>query len=98
MEPILFQVSKKVIFPQLVKNPAYDFHMWLACLLNINQNIVQIHYDKNVKFFNKDLIDIILKTDQGDKEFKKHDLVLEMSVPGTKDSLSFVTLSNSIMW
>lgn len=94
MESTLFQVGKKPMFLQLVKNSMYNFHVWLAYLLNINQNIVQTYYDKDIKLFNKDLIDIILKIGRGVGELKWHDLVLKMAVPSTKNSFSFITLSN----
>lgn len=60
----------------------------------MNQNVIQIDYDKDVNFFDKDLIDITLKTGQTVKESKKHDPILEIAVPNTKGSLLFVIFLN----
>ena len=68
--------------------------MWLTCFLSIDQDIVQIYNDEDIKLFSKDFIDIALKTGRSIGESKKHDLVLEIVVPGTKSSLPFVTFSN----
>lgn len=40
-------------------------------------------------------MDITLKIDQIVEKYKRYDLVLKMAILGTKNSLSFVTLSNS---
>ncbi len=36
--------------------------MWLARIFGINQNVILIYYNKDIKFLNKDLVDIALKT------------------------------------
>ena len=69
--------------------------MWLACLFSIDQDVIQIHYDKDVKLFSEDFINVALKTGWSIGESKRHDLVLEVAVPSTKNSLSFVAFSNS---
>ena len=70
----------------------YDFHLWLACFFNVHQDGVQIHNDKDIEVFGKDFIDIALKTGQNVGKSKRHDLVLEMAVSGTKSSFPFVNL------
>lgn len=65
-----YYISKELEFLKLVKNQTYGFYMWLAWLLDINQNIIQIHNDKNIKLFNKNLIDAALKTGRNIKSSK----------------------------
>lgn len=54
-------------------------------------NIIHIYYNKNIKLFCKDHIDVILKTGWGMRKIKMHDLIFEMIIPNIKDYLSFVT-------
>lgn len=78
----------------LVKDLAYGLHVRLACVLNIDQNIVQIHNNKDVKLFSKIFINIALKTGRGIRNSKRLDLILKMAVPDTKNSLLFIAFSN----
>ena len=66
----------------------------IGYFLNIDQNVIQIHYNKDVKLFSKDLSNVILKIGRSIGESKKHDLVLEMAISDTKGSLPFMTFSN----
>ena len=56
---------------------------------------IQIHYDKDVELFSKDLINVTLKIGQSIRELKKHNLIFKMAVSSTKSSFLSVTLSNS---
>lgn len=47
---VFFQVSKKDMFPKLINNLVYNFHICL--FFGINQNIVQVDYNKDIKLFN----------------------------------------------
>lgn len=60
-------------------------------------DIVQIYKDKDVDFFNKDLIDIALKTVWSIGESKKHDLILNIAVSSPKSSFLFINFSNSYL-
>ena len=71
--------------------------MWLAYFFSVDQDVIQIYYDKDVKFFNEDFIDIVLKTSQSVGEPKKHNLIFEVAVPSIKSSLLFVVFSNSYL-
>lgn len=62
MKLTFFQVSKELVLSELIKDPAYGFYVWLAWIFGINQNVIQIHNEKNIKLFGKNLIDVTLKT------------------------------------
>lgn len=53
-------IDKNSLFLELIKNPSYYFYMKLTKVFNIYQNIIQIYNDKNIKVFNKNLINVIL--------------------------------------
>lgn len=95
MKLTLFQIYIKTIFPQLFQDPLYDIYKWLAEVFGIDQNIIQIHVNKDIKFLNKNLVNIILKTSWCIKKTKKQDLVLKVTVSGTKGCFLLITFSNS---
>lgn len=95
MEPTLFQVGEKPVFSELVKDQVDGLHMWLACLLGIDQDVVRIYDDKDIELFSEDFADIALKTGWRVGESERYDLVLKMAVLGTKGSLPLITFSDS---
>lgn len=69
---------------ELIKGPAYSLNMWLAKVFDIDQNIVQIYNDKDIKLLYKNLIDIVLKVSKSIRKSKKYDLVLKIVVLSPK--------------
>ena len=62
MEMTLLQIGKKaVFFLELFEDPADSFNVGLARVLGMDQNVVQIHDNKNIELFGEDLIDVALK-------------------------------------
>ena len=47
--------------PQNVQHLPHGLHVTLVRVLGIDEDIIQIHYNKNIKLFSQDLIDITLK-------------------------------------
>lgn len=88
-------MSKKPIFPELIKDPVYDFHVWLAKVFSVDQDIVQIYDHKDVKLFGEDLIDIALEASWSIRKSKRYDLILKMAVSGLKNSFLFIVFLNS---
>ena len=43
MKSTLFQISKKIVLPQFLKNLLNDIDMSLACILDVNQNVIQVN-------------------------------------------------------
>ena len=64
-------------------------------VFNIDQNVIQSHYNEDIKFFNEDLIDIALKTDYGVRQAKKHHLILQVALFGIKDYFLLIIFPNS---
>ncbi len=69
--------------------------MELFWILSIDQDVIQVYHNKDIKLFSENLIDVALKTSGFVKKAKRHYLVLEVVVSGAKDYLLFVTFSNS---
>ena len=61
MKMTLFQVGKKAVFSQFVQHPSDSIDMSLACILGIDQDVIQVKDHKNVEFFGQDLIDVTLE-------------------------------------
>ncbi len=94
MEPTFLQVGKEAVFSGLFQDSAYGFHLWLAGVLGIDQNVVQIHDNKDVKLLSEDLVNIPLEASRCVGKTKKHDLILEVAVLSSESSLPFIPFSN----
>ncbi len=69
--------------------------MWLARVFGIDQDVIQLHHNKDIKLFSKDLVDVALKTGGCVGKSKGHYLVLEVTVSGAEGRLPLVTFSDS---
>ena len=61
MELTFLQIGIQQEFLQLVKNPTYCLDVAFSLVFSVDENIIQIHNDKDIKFFRKDLIDVALE-------------------------------------
>lgn len=62
IKSILVYIDKKILFPKLFQHSINDVNLWLTNILAIYQNIIKIYNNKNVEIFEKDLVNITLKT------------------------------------
>ena len=95
MKLTFFQISIQQEFPQLVENPAYCLDVAFALIFGIDKNIIQIYNDEDIKLFREDLIDVALECCQSVGQSKRHHLILEVAVSGSKSSLSLISFANS---
>lgn len=63
-------------------------------IFGINQDVIQVHYNKNIKLLNKNLADVALETSWYVGQSKKHNLVLVVTVLNAKSCFLFITFSN----
>ena len=47
--------------PELFQNLPYDYDVSIFVIINVDEKVIQIHNDKNVKLLSKDLVDISLE-------------------------------------
>ncbi len=94
MKSILLQIYIKAIFPQLLEYPSHCLNVELSWILSIDQDVVQVHYNEDIKLLIENFVDIALKTGGCIGKAEGHYLVLEVAVSGAKGRLLFVTFSN----
>ena len=51
MKTTLFQVDKQAVFPEFFKDLPDSFYMTLPGIFDVNQNVIEVHNDENIKFF-----------------------------------------------
>ena len=66
--------------------------MSLAWVLFIDEDIIEINNDKNIKFLGQDLVNIALEASWCVRQPKKHYLILEMAVSSPKSRFLFIAL------
>ncbi len=64
--------------------------MLFALALSIDEDVIEIHYHKNVKLLGQNLVDVALKRGRCVGQSERHDLILEMSIMGPESRLSFL--------
>lgn len=90
-----FQIYKSAVFLEFSENSLNGFFVILASIFNINQYIIRVHNDKNVKFLSRDLVDIVLKAGIDMKKIEKYNLVLKIAVSHLESYFPLVILLNS---
>ena len=78
METTLLEVGKKAVFPQFLENPSNGIDVSLAGVLGVDENVIEVNNDKDIKFLGQDLVNVALEAGWGVGEPKRHYLVLEM--------------------
>ena len=66
----------------------------ILSVLTVDQNIVNVGSDKNIKAVSEDVIDVALKGTWGFTESKGHDKVFKQAVTGAHSSLSLLPFSH----
>ena len=88
----LFKAGKKAVCPQFLKNPLNGIDVSLAWVLNVEENVIKVNNDKDIKFLGQDFINIALKAGRCVRQPKKHYLVLEVAVLSQESRFSFIAL------
>ena len=61
MKLTLLQVGKQQELPELLQYPLYGYDVTISIIISIDQDIIQVNNNKDVKLLRKDLVDISLK-------------------------------------
>lgn len=77
---------------RLFKNPLNRINM--IYIIGIDENIIEIHNNKNIQFLSQDLIDITLKTSSNVEQAKQYDLLFAITIFSLKLYFPFISLSN----
>ena len=81
--------------PQVLKYQLHRIDMTLTWILGVNQDAVQVDDDKDVKLLGQDFIDVALEGGKSIGETKRHNLILEVIIPGLKSRLPLIIFSDS---
>ena len=94
MKSTFFQIGIQQKFPQLVKNQMYCLDVAFSLVFGINEDIIQIHNDEDIKLFRKNLIDVALECCRSIGQSKKHYLILEVAVSSPESSLPLISFAD----
>ena len=61
MKLTLLEGGKQQKISELSRNPPYGCNMTISITINIHENVIQIHNNKDVKFLSKNLVNISLE-------------------------------------
>ena len=61
MKPTLLQVGKQRELPELFQHPLYGCDVSISVIISVDQDVIQIHNDEDVKLLRKDLVDVPLE-------------------------------------
>ncbi len=75
---------------QLLQHLLKCLHVLFAFAFSIDENVIEVHYNKNVELFCQDLIDVTLKRDRYVGQSKRHELVHKVAIAGPESRLLFV--------
>ena len=70
-------------------------NLMILSVLTVDQNIVNVNSDKNIKAVSENVINVALKETWGFTEFKEHDKVFKQTVIDAYSSLSLFFFSHS---
>ena len=82
------------MLPQLVQYPSNGLYILFAFILVVDEDIIEVHYHKNVEFFYQNLVDIALKYARCIGQSKKYHLILKMAIVGPEGCFSFILFPN----
>ncbi len=57
---------------------------------SVDEDVIKVHYNKNVELLYQDLVDITLKRGRCVGQSKRHDLIFEVTIVGLEGRLPFI--------
>ena len=71
--------------------------MSLAWVLGVNKDVIKVNNDKDIEFFDQDLVNIALEAGRCVGQPKKNYLVLEVAVLNPESRLPFIAFFDSYL-
>ena len=90
METIFLEISKKAVFLQFFKNLSNGIDMSLAWVFGVDEDVIEVNNDKNIKFLDQDLVNIALEAGRCVRQPKNHYVILKMAVSSPESRLPFI--------
>ena len=69
--------------------------MLFVFAFGVDEDVIKVHYHKNVKLFCQNLIDVVLKHGQCIDQSKKYHLVLKMAIASFESHFSLIAFPNT---
>ncbi len=79
---------------QLVQHLSNGLYMLFAFTFDVDEDVIKVHYHENVELFYQDLVDVTQKYSQRVGQSKRHDLIFEVIIAGSKGRLPFIAFFN----
>ncbi len=64
-------------------------------VFDVDEDIIKIYYNKNVKLFYQDLVDVALESGRCISPSKRYYLVLKVAIVGSESCFPFIAFSDS---
>ena len=71
-----------------------NMNLMILFILTVNQNIINVNSDKNIKAFSENVINVALKETWDFTEFKEYDEIFKQTVTDMYNSLSLLFFSH----
>ncbi len=78
------------MLPQLVQYPSNGLYVLFAFVLGVNEDVIEVYYDENVKLLCQDFVDVALKRGRYIGQSKRHNLIFEVTIAGSEGRLPFI--------
>ena len=95
MKSTLFQVGEQQELPELLQHPLYGRDVSISVIIGIDEDVVQIYDNKDIKLFSKNLVDVSLEAGWRVGEIERHHLILEVTVLGSECDFLLVFFADS---
>ena len=73
----------------------YCLDLAFAFIFGLDEDIIQIHNDEDIKLFREDFIDVALECYRSVGQSKRHYLIFEIAVSGPESSFPLISFTNS---
>ncbi len=74
----------------MVQHLSNGLYVLFAFVLGVDKDVIEVHYDKNVKLLCLDLVDVTLKRGRCIGKSKRHDLIFEVTIVGPEGCFLFI--------
>ena len=78
------------MFLQLLQHLSNGFHILFAFAFDIDEDVIKVHYYKNIELFYQYFIDVALTHGQYIGQFERHYMILKMVIAALKNHFSFI--------
>ncbi len=79
------------MLPQLVQHPLNGLYVLFTFALDVDEDVIEVYYYKNVELFCQDLVDVARKCGRYIGQSKRHDLIFKVTIVSLKGCLTFIT-------